>query len=97
MIQSLIIFSELFLNHKNIFHSQIYNMQSIDDAYIDLSIANVEQSNVTKRTLSSFYQTSSQVLIPDTTNYKLSIIRFVLNTQSIPIYIPQQQVLKQQL
>lgn len=63
-----------------------------NDQYIDLQISNIEQISSKKRAITSFYQTSSKVLIPDTTNYKLSIIRFVLNTQSLPVFIPQMQL-----
>lgn len=66
-------------------------MNSIDDTYIDLSIANVEQKSVQTRTISSFYQSSTKVILSDTTNYKISILRFVLNTQSLPVFIPQLQ------
>jgi len=66
-------------------------LTAIDDNYIDLSISNVEQSDVSKRTLCQFNQSSTQPLLKDTTHYKLSIIRFLLNTQSLPIFIPQLQ------
>lgn len=66
-------------------------MEAINDQYIDLQISNVEQTNSRKRTITSFYQTSTQVLVKDTTNYKLSIIRFVLSTESLPVFIPQLQ------
>lgn len=62
-----------------------------NDTYIDLQISNIEQVTSKKRAVTSFYQTSTQVIIPDTTNYKLSIIRFVLNTSSLPVFIPQMQ------
>lgn len=63
-----------------------------DDTYIDLQISNIEQVSSNKRAISSFFQSSSQVLIKDTTGYKLSIIRFVLNTESLPVFIPQLQL-----
>jgi hypothetical protein len=66
-------------------------MDSIDQ-YIDLQITNVEQVSSYNRTLSSFYHSSSQIILKDTSNYKLAIIRFILNTESLPVFIPQLQL-----
>lgn len=66
-------------------------MEFLSDQYIDLSISNIEQTSSRKRAVSTFYQQSSQVIVKDTTNYKLAIVRFVLNAESLPIFIPQLQ------
>lgn len=66
-------------------------MQTTDDTYIDLQIYSLEQTSSRKRATASFHQTSSQILVSDTTNYKLAIMRFVINTESLPVFIPQLQ------
>ena len=62
-----------------------------NECYIDMHMTNIEQNSSTERVKTEFKQLSSQVLIKDTTNYKLSIIRFVLNSEGLPIFIPTMQ------
>ena len=59
-----------------------------DDLYIDLQLTNLHQTSSSNRVLSNFYSSSSQVLLKDTTNYKMAIIRFVLNSDALPVFIP---------
>ncbi len=59
-----------------------------EDIYIDLLLSNSIQETTNQKVALQFYQSSSQSLIRNTTGYKLSIIRFNLNTETLPIFIP---------
>lgn len=59
-----------------------------DELYIDLLLSNTIQSTKNQRVPIQFMQSSTQPILPSTNNYKLSIIRFALNTESLPIFIP---------
>jgi hypothetical protein len=59
-----------------------------DDVYVDLLLTNSIQSNANNRVAVSFMQNSSQPILKSTNGYKLSIIRFSLNTETLPIFIP---------
>jgi hypothetical protein len=63
-------------------------MDQNDDVYIDLLVSNSVQTNSNSRVATQFYQSSSQPIIKSTNGYKMSIIRFALDTQSLPIFIP---------
>ena len=65
-------------------------MQS-NNVYIDLSISNSIQTVANSRVAVNFFQNSSQPILKSTNGYKLSIIRFTLNTESLPIFIPDMQ------
>lgn len=59
-----------------------------EDLYIDLQMNNIQVEKSSQRVKCEFFQSSTQEIIPNTTNYKLSIIRFVLNTETLPVFIP---------
>ena len=59
-----------------------------DDIYIDLLLSNSIQTNSNNRVLAQFSQTSTQPILKSTNDYKLSIIRFYLNTETLPVFIP---------
>lgn len=59
-----------------------------DDLYIDLLISNSIQTNANSRVPVQFSQNSSQTILNSTNGYKFSIIRFALNTETLPIFIP---------
>jgi hypothetical protein len=59
-----------------------------DDVYVDLLVTNSIQTDANSRVPVSFMQNSSQAILKNTNGYKLSIIRFSLNTESLPIFIP---------
>lgn len=59
-----------------------------EDVYIDLLATCSVQTNSNHRVPLVFNQTSSQPILKSTTGYKLSIIRFSLNTETLPIFIP---------
>jgi len=59
-----------------------------DDVYVDLLLTNSIQSNTNSRVAVSFMQNSSQPILKSTNGYKLSIIRFSLSTETLPIFIP---------
>lgn len=63
---------------------------SPDSVYFDVLVTNNIQGN--SQPISAYYNTSRTMpLITDTTDYMLSIIRFTLDTQSLPIFQPQIQ------
>lgn len=68
-----------------------YIMSSSDDVYIDLLLTNSIQTNANHRVAVNFMQNQSQAIIKSTNGYKLSIIRFALNTETLPIFIPTMQ------
>ncbi len=63
----------------------------VDDVYIDLLSSNILQSNSYSRFPISFIQNQSKPILQSTRGYKLSIIRFSLNTETLPIFIPSMQ------
>jgi hypothetical protein len=62
-----------------------------DDVYVDLLLSNTIQTNANHRVAVSFMQNQSQAILKNTTGYKLSIIRFSLNTETLPVFIPTMQ------
>jgi hypothetical protein len=58
------------------------------DIYIDLLISNVVQTTTNQRVELKFFESRSQPIIKDTTGYRLSIVRFSINTETLPIFIP---------
>jgi hypothetical protein len=59
-----------------------------DNIYLDLAITNLKSSNPQQRIKTVFNLNSSQNILNDTTGYKLSVIRFNINTSNLPIWIP---------
>ena len=59
-----------------------------DDLYIDLNLSNSLQTNANSRVECKFMQSASQNILNSTNGYKMSIIRFALNTESLPLFIP---------
>ena len=57
--------------------------------YVDLLLTNAIQSEPNQRVDIKFYLNQSQQILSDTTDYKLSVVRFALNTETLPIFIPQ--------
>ena len=64
---------------------------SNNNIYVDLLLTNSIQTEANDRVPVQFYLNQSQPILRDTTNYKLSVIRFSLNTETLPIFIPQMQ------
>jgi hypothetical protein len=62
-----------------------------DNIYIDLLLSNSLQTSSNNKVQASFFQTQSEPILKDTTDYKLSIVRFTLNTETLPIFIPTMQ------
>jgi len=62
---------------------------SNENIYIDLTLTNTIQSTADQRVHASFFLNNSQDILKSTNNYKLAITRFSLNTQTLPIFIPQ--------
>ena len=60
-----------------------------ENIYVDLLLTNSVQSEPNNRVAVDFYLNQSQPILRDTTGYKLSVIRFSLNTETLPIFIPQ--------
>ncbi len=58
------------------------------DIYVDLLCSNQRQSNYNTKTQIQFNQQQSQPILNNTNGYKLSIIRFYLNTDLLPVFIP---------
>ena len=65
------------------------NQQS-DRIYCDILLSNSITQNNSHPTV-QFFESRSSALLNDTTNYKMSIIRFSLNTEMLPIFIPAMQ------
>lgn len=61
------------------------------DVYIDLLLTNSIQTNSNHRVSLNFMQNQSQPILKSTNGYKLSIIRFALNTETLPVFIPTMQ------
>jgi hypothetical protein len=62
-----------------------------DDKYLDLLLTNSVQSHSNQRVAISFMQNQSQPILKSTNGYQLSIIRFSLNTETLPVFIPVMQ------
>ena len=62
---------------------------SNNNIYADLLLTNSIQTNANQRVPVKFYLNQSQPLVDDTTDYKMSVVRFALNTETLPIWIPQ--------
>jgi len=62
-----------------------------DDVYIDLLLSNPIQATQNNRVQVAFNHSSTQALLNSTNGYKLSIIRFFLNTETLPVFIPTMQ------
>ena len=54
--------------------------------YIDLIATNTIQTNPNDRVATAF--NLSQPILHDTTDYKMSVIRFSINTETLPVFIP---------
>lgn len=59
-----------------------------DNVYINLIQSNIKQDSLTTKTPISFNIQFSQNVLNNTTGYKLSIIRFDVNSNSLPVFIP---------
>ena len=62
-----------------------------EDRYIDLLLTNSIQTHSNQRVALNFNQNQSQPVLRSTNGYQLSIIRFSLNTETLPIFIPAMQ------
>jgi hypothetical protein len=62
-----------------------------EDRYVDLLITNSVQTQANERVPINFIQNQSQPILKSTNGYQLSIIRFSLNTETLPIFIPSMQ------
>jgi hypothetical protein len=62
-----------------------------NNLYVDLLLTNSIKSHSNQRVAISFNQNQSQPLLKSTNGYQLSIIRFSLNTGTLPIFIPVMQ------
>jgi len=60
-----------------------------DNIYVDLLVTNSVQTQANNRVPVKFYLNQSQPVLRDTTDYKMSVVRFSLNTESLPVFIPQ--------
>jgi hypothetical protein len=60
----------------------------MSDIYIDLLTTNSIQTSANNRVQVSFFQNFTQPILKDTTGYKFSIVRFVVNTENLPVFIP---------
>lgn len=58
-----------------------------DKIYVDCNFTN-EVNDSTEPARINFFQSRSQPILQDTTNYFLSIIRFQCNTSTLPVFIP---------
>lgn len=61
------------------------------DKYVDLLLTNSIQTHSNHRVALNFSQNQSQPVLKSTNGYQLSIIRFLLNTETLPIFIPAMQ------
>lgn len=61
------------------------------DYYVDLLLTNSIQTHSNHRVPLNFSQNQSQPILKSTNGYQLSIIRFSLNTETLPIFIPAMQ------
>ena len=60
-----------------------------ENIYVDLLLTNAIQSEPNQRVACKFFLNNSQAIIKDTTDFNLSVIRFSLNTETLPIFIPK--------
>jgi hypothetical protein len=61
-----------------------------DKIYVDLLLTNaITQNNSHPRI--QFFESRSIPILNDTSNYRMSITRFALNTQLLPVFIPSMQ------
>jgi len=58
---------------------------------VDLLLTNSIQTHSNQRVALNFIQNQSQPVLKSTNGYQLSIIRFSLNTETLPIFIPVMQ------
>jgi hypothetical protein len=63
------------------------NVSTPDLLYYDIQIANIENQN-TKPPVLTFIETRNNPFIYDTNQYEMSVIRFVLDTPNLPVFIP---------
>jgi hypothetical protein len=61
------------------------------EKYIDLLLSNSVQTQANQRVAINFKQNVSQPILNSTNGYQLSIIRFSLNTETLPVFIPTMQ------
>jgi len=61
------------------------------DHYVDLLLTNSIQTHSNQRVALNFSQNQSQPVLKSTNGYQLSIIRFSLNTETLPVFIPVMQ------
>lgn len=59
-----------------------------ENIYIDLLLTNTIQTNNNDRVKVQFMLNQSQPILKNTDGYQMSIIRFSLNTETLPIFIP---------
>jgi len=64
---------------------------SDNDVYVDLLLTNSVQTHANQRVAINFMQNQSQPILRSTNGYQLSIIRFSLNTETLPVFIPVMQ------
>ena len=64
-------------------------MSENKNIYIDLLLSNSVQTSPNDRVPVKFNLSQSQPILRDSTGYLLSVIRFSLNTETLPIFIPQ--------
>ena len=63
------------------------NVATPDLLYYDIQIANLENQNSAPPVL-TFIETRNNPFIYDTDQYQMSVIRFVLDTPNLPVFIP---------
>ena len=68
-----------------------YFIMDTTDKYVDLLLTNSIQTHSNHRVALNFSQNQSQPVLKSTNGYQLSIIRCLLNTETLPIFIPAMQ------
>lgn len=63
------------------------NVSTPDLLYYDIQITNIENQN-SKPPVLTFIETRNNPFIYDTNQYEMSVIRFVLDTPNLPVFIP---------
>jgi hypothetical protein len=63
------------------------NVSTPNLLYYDIQISNIENQN-TKPPVLTFIETRNNPFIYDTNQYEMSVIRFVLDTPNLPVFIP---------
>lgn len=71
------------------FLSQLFLIMT--DIYVNLLLTNSVQTHSNQRVPLNFVQNQSQPILKSTNGYELSIIRFSLNTETLPVFIPVMQ------